>query len=136
MHVSKMQRVDMVRIASRIWTPAQIEQLKALVDSGASAASSATALKRSIVVVQTKARHLGKRFLVIEPRRNSDVRTLYLNGEGGVEAVAEMLGERRQADARRSMIAPTAGSDGGAVSSQTEQLSERAHMLRMRRHGG
>jgi hypothetical protein len=100
MHEPMMQLVDMVRLASRIWTPAQIEHLKALIDSGASAASSALALKRSIVVVQTKARHLGKPFRVLEPRQNSDVRAIYPNMERRTEAVADEPEERSQTDAR------------------------------------
>jgi hypothetical protein len=52
----------MVRIGSRKWTPAQIERLVVLIDAGSSATSAAVALKRSIAVVQTKARSLGKPF--------------------------------------------------------------------------
>jgi hypothetical protein len=59
----------MVRIGSRKWTGAQIECLIVLIDAGASAASAAVALKRSITVVQTKARSLGKPFQVAASRR-------------------------------------------------------------------
>jgi hypothetical protein len=78
----------------------QIEHLKALVDSGASAASAAIALKRSIVVVRTKARHLGKPFLVVEPRQNTDMRAIYPNTEASAEAVADRPDQRSQGDAR------------------------------------
>jgi hypothetical protein len=54
----------MVRIGSRKWTAAQIERLIVLIDAGSSAASAAVVLKRSITVVQTKARSLGKPFQV------------------------------------------------------------------------
>jgi hypothetical protein len=54
----------MVRIGSRKWATAQIERLITLIDAGPSAASAAVALKRSITVVQTKARSLGKPFQV------------------------------------------------------------------------
>jgi hypothetical protein len=56
-----------VRIDSKKWTAAQIERL--LVDAGSSAASAAVALKRSITVVQTKARSLGKPFQIAASRR-------------------------------------------------------------------
>ena len=59
----------MVRIGSRKWTAAQIERLIVLVDAGSSAASAAVALKRSITVVQTKARSLGKPFQIAASRR-------------------------------------------------------------------
>jgi gamma-glutamyltranspeptidase len=59
----------MVRISSRKWTAAQIERLIALSDAGSSAASAAVALKRSITVVQTKARSLGKPFQVAASHR-------------------------------------------------------------------
>ena len=59
----------MVRIGSRKWTGAQIEHLIVLIDGGSSAASAAVALKRSITVVQTKARSLGKPFQVAAARR-------------------------------------------------------------------
>jgi gamma-glutamyltranspeptidase len=52
----------MVRIGSREWTAAQIERLIELIDAGSSAASAAVALKRSITVVQAKARSVGKPF--------------------------------------------------------------------------
>jgi gamma-glutamyltranspeptidase len=56
---------QMVRIASRQWTAAQAEHLRELIDAGWTAASAAVALKRSIIVVQAKARTLGKTFLVV-----------------------------------------------------------------------
>jgi hypothetical protein len=59
----------MVRIGSRKWTAAQIERLIWLIDAGSSAASAAVVLKRSITVVQTKARSLGKPFQVAASRR-------------------------------------------------------------------
>jgi hypothetical protein len=52
----------MVRIGSRKWTAAHISQLVMLIDAGCSAESAAIALKRSISVVQNKARRLGKSF--------------------------------------------------------------------------
>jgi hypothetical protein len=59
----------MVRIASRKWTAAHIERLIALIDAGSSAATAAVALKRSIAVVQTKARSIGKPFQIAASRR-------------------------------------------------------------------
>jgi gamma-glutamyltranspeptidase len=59
----------MVRIGSRKWTAAQIERLILLIDAGSSAAGAAVALKRSITVVQTKARSIGKPFQVAASRR-------------------------------------------------------------------
>ncbi len=59
----------MVRIGSRKWSAAHIERLIMLIDAGASAASAAIALKRSITVVQTKARSLGRTFQVAAARR-------------------------------------------------------------------
>jgi hypothetical protein len=59
----------MVRIGGRKWTAAQIERLILLIDAGSSAASAAVALKRSITVVQTKARSLGKPFQAAASRR-------------------------------------------------------------------
>jgi hypothetical protein len=52
----------MVRIGSRKWTAAQIEHLTALIDADSSAETAAVILKRSTVVVQAKARNLGKHF--------------------------------------------------------------------------
>lgn len=54
----------MVRITSRKWTLLQIEQLKTLIANGSSAANAALKLKRSIKVVQLKARKLGTPFLI------------------------------------------------------------------------
>jgi gamma-glutamyltranspeptidase len=59
----------MVRIGSRKWTAADIGRLVLLIDAGSSAASAAIALKRSISVVQNKARNLGKPFPVVASRR-------------------------------------------------------------------
>jgi hypothetical protein len=58
----------MVRIASRQWTAAQTERLTELIDAGSTAASAAVILKRSVIVVQAKARNLGKTFLVVTKR--------------------------------------------------------------------
>jgi len=55
----------MVRIGSRKWTTAHIGHLIFLIDSGTSAASAAIVLKRSISVVQSKARSLGKPFPIV-----------------------------------------------------------------------
>jgi hypothetical protein len=55
----------MVRIGSRKWTTAHIGHLILLIDSGSSAASAAIVLKRSISVVQSKARSLGKPFPIV-----------------------------------------------------------------------
>jgi hypothetical protein len=45
-----------------VWSPLQVERLKLLLDSGASAAIAAIELKRSVVVVRAKARNLGRLF--------------------------------------------------------------------------
>jgi hypothetical protein len=55
----------MVRIASRQWTAAQTEHLTEMIDAGWTAASAAVMLKRSIIVIQAKARNLGKTFVVV-----------------------------------------------------------------------
>jgi hypothetical protein len=57
----------MVRIGSRKWTAAHISQLVVLIDAGCCAASAA--IKRSISVVQNKARRLGKPFHMAASRR-------------------------------------------------------------------
>jgi hypothetical protein len=57
----------MVCIGSRKWTGAHIERLIVLIDAGSSAEGAAVVLKRSITVVQTKARSLG--FQVAAARR-------------------------------------------------------------------
>jgi hypothetical protein len=59
----------MVRIGSRKWTAAHIGQLVVLIDAGSSAAGAAIVLKRSIAVVQSKARSLGKPFPVVAARQ-------------------------------------------------------------------
>jgi hypothetical protein len=56
---------QMVRIASRQWTAAQTEHLTELINAGWTAASAAVMLKRSVIVIQAKARNLGKTFLVV-----------------------------------------------------------------------
>jgi hypothetical protein len=58
----------MVRIGSRKWTTAQVGRLVLLIDAGASAASAAIVLKRSVAVVQSKARSLGKPFPIVTLR--------------------------------------------------------------------
>jgi hypothetical protein len=55
----------MVRIASRQWTKAQTELLAELIDAGWTAASAAFLLNRSVIVIQAKARNLGKTFLAV-----------------------------------------------------------------------
>ena len=61
---------DVVRISSRTWTLAQIEDLAALIATGSTAANAAVALRRSITVVRAKARNLGTPFQIIaEDRR-------------------------------------------------------------------
>jgi hypothetical protein len=52
----------MVRIGSRKWTPAQVIHLVALIDEGSSATAVAVSLKRSVTVIRTRARRLGKPF--------------------------------------------------------------------------
>jgi hypothetical protein len=59
----------MVRIGSRKWTAAQIGRLIVLFDAGSSAASTEVVLKRSITVVQAKARSLGKPFQIAASHR-------------------------------------------------------------------
>jgi len=59
----------MVRIGSRKWTAAHISQLIVLIDAGCCAACAAIAIKRSISVVQNKARRLGKPFHMAASRR-------------------------------------------------------------------
>jgi gamma-glutamyltranspeptidase len=61
--------LSLVRIGSRKWTAAHIGQLLVFIDAGSSAASAAIALKRSISVVQNKARSLGKPFPIVASRR-------------------------------------------------------------------
>jgi hypothetical protein len=59
----------MVRIGSRKWTPAHIGHLVLLVDAGSSAATAAIIPKRSISVIQDKARSLGKPFPMVASGR-------------------------------------------------------------------
>jgi hypothetical protein len=58
----------MVRIGSRKWTAAHVGRLVLLIDAGASAAGAAIVLKRSVAVVQSKARSLGKPFPIVTSR--------------------------------------------------------------------
>ena len=44
----------------RKWTEAEIDQLKSLIENGATAMQAAAALRRNISSVQRKARELGK----------------------------------------------------------------------------
>src|SRR5260221_3805506 len=60
---------DVVRISSRTWTLAQIEDLAALIAAGSTAANAAVALRRSITVVRAKARNLGTPFQIIAEDR-------------------------------------------------------------------
>lgn len=52
----------MNRVTCRKWTTEQIELLRALVESGASAARASVVLKRPKLAVQNKARQLGRPF--------------------------------------------------------------------------
>jgi hypothetical protein len=52
----------MNRVTCRKWTNEQIELLRALVESGASAARASVVLKRPKLAVQNKARQLGRPF--------------------------------------------------------------------------
>lgn len=52
----------MNRITCRKWTTDQIELLRTLVESGASAARASVVLKRPKLAVQNKARQLGRPF--------------------------------------------------------------------------
>lgn len=52
----------MNRVTSRKWTTEQIELLRTLVESGASAARASVVLKRPKLAVQNKARQLGQPF--------------------------------------------------------------------------
>jgi hypothetical protein len=52
----------MNRVTCRKWTPEQIELLRALVESGASAARASVVLKRPKLAVQNKASQLGRPF--------------------------------------------------------------------------
>ena len=52
----------MTRVMCRRWTAEQIELLRALVESGASAARASVVLKRPKLAVQNKARQLGRPF--------------------------------------------------------------------------
>ena len=61
----RLRNNNMVRISSRTWTLAQIEDLAALIAAGSTAANAAMALRRSITVVRAKARNLGTPFQMI-----------------------------------------------------------------------
>jgi hypothetical protein len=52
----------MNRVTCRKWTNEQIELLRTLVESGASAARASVVLKRPKLAVQNKARQLGRPF--------------------------------------------------------------------------
>jgi hypothetical protein len=52
----------MNRVTCRRWTTEQIELLRSLVESGASAARASVVLKRPKLAVQNKARQLGRPF--------------------------------------------------------------------------
>ena len=54
----------------RLWRDQEIDQLKALVTSGASALRASVALKRSVVQVKKKARELGFPFPLEADLRN------------------------------------------------------------------
>src|SRR5260370_4309810 len=60
---------DVVRISSRTWTLAQIEDLAVLIAAGSTAANAAVALRRSITVVRAKARNLCAPFQIIASDR-------------------------------------------------------------------
>lgn len=51
------------------WTPEQIEKLKALVASGASATRAAAALNRKVLAVKKKANDLGTPFPTVREAR-------------------------------------------------------------------
>src|SRR5258708_35193748 len=68
---------DVVRISSRTWTLAQIEDLAVLIAAGSTAANAAVALRRSITVVRAKARNLGTPFQIIA----EDQRGRFLSSE-------------------------------------------------------
>jgi hypothetical protein len=52
----------MTRVMCRRWTTEQLELLRTLVESGASAARASVVLKRPKLAVQNKARQLGRPF--------------------------------------------------------------------------
>jgi hypothetical protein len=65
--ISRQERKEapiMVRISSRAWTLAQIKHLSVLIAAGSTAADAALILRRSIVVVQAKARNLRTPFKI------------------------------------------------------------------------
>jgi len=84
----------MNRVTCRRWTTEQIELLRTLVESGASAARASVVLKRPKLAVQNKARQLGRPF--------PDVR--------GVKAarLAREAFELESIERRRNAIMPTA----------------------------
>jgi GcrA cell cycle regulator len=62
----------MPHVTNRTWMPAQVEELKRLVEAGASPLKAATRLKRSTIAVQIKAKDLGCPFVdkrVLKRRR-------------------------------------------------------------------
>lgn len=52
----------MTHVTNRTWMPAQVEELRRLVEAGASPVKAAARLKRSTVSVQIKAKDLGTPF--------------------------------------------------------------------------
>jgi hypothetical protein len=65
--ISRQERKEvaiMVRISSREWTLAQIKHLSVLIAAGSTAANAALVLRRSVVVVQAKARNLRTPFKI------------------------------------------------------------------------
>jgi hypothetical protein len=81
----------MVRIGSRKWTTAQIEQLTRLLDAGTSAPRAAIVMKRSITVVRAMARNLGKTFsdhnravIADQPTRGNLMQKFFFDMKDGV----------------------------------------------------
>lgn len=52
----------MTHVTNRTWMPAHIDELRKLVETGASPVKAATRLKRTTVAVQIKAKDLGYPF--------------------------------------------------------------------------
>jgi hypothetical protein len=81
----------MVRIGSRKWTTAQIEQLTLLLDAGVSAPRAAIVMKRSVTVVRIMARNIGKKFsdhnrafISDQPTRGSPMQKFFFDMKDGV----------------------------------------------------
>jgi len=83
----------MNRVTCRKWTTEQIELLRALVESGASAARASVVLKRPKLAVQNKARQLGRPF--------PDVRNVK-----AARLAREAL-EREMIEQRRNLLRPS-----------------------------